>query len=518
MRTAICQARLGSLTEELESQSRKVSDTAVKTQQLQSKFETAQAALTQTSLDVDAMQQGQDALAEADQTLRLEMEATQQAIEDTQAREAAHQAAITHLEAGGRPDEVEDIAYDSPSLKTDLDAVSPDWEESEKTSGRFFGRMRRNFKREADPEISIAVEDVADAKMEADSSENAPFPATIPPATISKEITPQIDDVAADVIEAESFFRRNNASLIAIGAVIGGIAILGGGYALNKATPQKLEVKSSTPVPTQVASAVTTIDPVKAPAITPVIEAPAIERPAVETAAAKAPVIEKAVAATPVIETPKIETISEAEKVAALELPIMVIPNLLPVGGSQAAALAVKAKIAKPVAKKPVAQKPAVKAAPIAAQPALAKTAKNYPELTTDVQTRLTALGFYTGPINGLQTTDTKTAIKEYKTIYDLPVDEAISGEFLSSLKKTERLREEALSAPIIDLPAEETPAVQIADAALTIELYDTLPAVPVTPVVTDSLPASQPNTAPEATPETAPPLFTAYRRASGHY
>ncbi len=463
-------ARLGSLTEAFESQSRKVSDTAVKTQQLQSKFETAQAALMQTSLDVDAMERDQEALTEVDQTLRLEMEATQQAIEDTQARETAHQAAITHLEAGGRPDEVEDIAYDSPTLKTDLDAVSPEWEDSEKTSGRFFGRMRRNFKREADPEISIAVEDVADVKMEADSSENAPFPATIP-----QETTPQIDDITADVIEAEieveSFFRRNSTSLIAIGAIIGGIAIIGGGYALNKATPQKLAVKSSMPTPTQVASAVTIIDPAMAP----------------------------------VIETPKVETISEAEKVAALELPVMAIPNLLPVGDSQATA---KPAAKKTIAKKPVIQKPVVKTASIAAQSAPAKPARNYPELTKDVQTRLTALGFYTGPVNGLQTTETKTAIKEYKTIYDLAVDETISGVFLTSLKKTERLREEALTvpvaAPVITELVVETPAVQIAEAAPTIVLYDTLAAVPVTPVATDILPASSPNIA-EAAPEVTP-------------
>jgi len=498
--------RLESLTEDRDVQSRRVSDVTVKTQELQSKFETAQAAFAETSLKVEAMERGQEALGESSRTLRVEMEATQQAIEDTQAREAAHATAIAHLERGGNPEEVEGIAYDTPVLKTELEAVSSDWEDPEKPRSRFFGRKRRNFKREPDPEISIDVEDV---KLEADNSENAPFPAT--QAEIEESVEPDIIELSDAGIDGESFFRRHNSSLIAIGAIIGGIAIIGGGFALNKTAPQKLDMKSSAPAPQQVASAVTTTE-IKTPSES---ETPAIELPAAETTVIADPVAEISapeIEPVPVPIEAKVETVSEAVKVAALELPAVEVPNLIAVGGSQEAAALAEASQPKAVnvpAKTVAVETPIVENKPA---PARRKAVRNYPELTTDVQTRLTALGFYTGPIDGLQNTATKEAIKDYKTLYDLTVNPAISGEFLSSLKKTERLREEALTAPPLTVPVEadnlsvrDITAFQPAEAVPAIQIYDTIQSVPVTPVEAGTLPASEPYIAPAPRAEPAP-------------
>ena len=60
----------------------------------------------------------------------------------------------------------------------------------------------------------------------------------------------------------------------------------------------------------------------------------------------------------------------------------------------------------------------------------------NYPELTSDVQTRLLELGFYNGEIDGLQNKATKKAITNFKTLFSMAeTNSNISGALLTELK-----------------------------------------------------------------------------------
>jgi len=166
---------------------------------------------------------------------------------DSQIREIAHRGAIDHLESGGAPEDIAEVNFEtrdyslevkeskSVSLSDGLAALSM-------TSGGLMNRVRSKFAREKDAEISIAVDnvDLGTANRQAD------------PVFLSGGG------------QSPTFIRRHSPSLIAIGAVLGGIAILGGGVALNKSASSKLEVKASSLAPTQVASAVATAtEPVK---------------------------------------------------------------------------------------------------------------------------------------------------------------------------------------------------------------------------------------------------------------
>ncbi len=60
----------------------------------------------------------------------------------------------------------------------------------------------------------------------------------------------------------------------------------------------------------------------------------------------------------------------------------------------------------------------------------------DYQAVTRQVQSDLSLLGFYNGDINGLQTIETQSAMRDFKTIYGLSSDNEISGAFLNSLKR----------------------------------------------------------------------------------
>ena len=127
-------------------------------------------------------------------------------------------------------------------------------------------------------------------------------------------------------------------------------------------------------------------------------------------------------------------------------------------------------------------------------------------------------LGFYNGDIDGLQGQATKEAITNFKTLFGMPeTNSKISGAFLTELKRVEHEQEvvdvKSLETELVVLEAEAS--IQVAETSPAVTFYDTVQAVPSTPVVTDSLPAAEEIApiietastyiAPEITPEPAP-------------
>ena len=507
-----------SVSEKLSSQSQIVSDVSEKTQKLRAKLETAQAEMTQAKAEIKALEQSLANQAEQDKNLRLETEATQQAIEDSQAREKAYCEAIEHLEAGGSPEGIAEIdfevrSYEIASFKRDkLEAdISADRIDDLGFKDRMLGRVRRSFAREKDAQISIDIEEVV-----LDAADIKADPVLL-----------------AGLDDTPSFLRRHSSSLIALGAVMGGIAILGGGLALNKSASPKLEVKSSTPAPTQVASAVSKVELPKVSELT----ALETKTETVETKTKDA-VFEMA---PPRIETVKIDSVdieTEVETPLEAEDPKPEVENLVQdaMTATEVAENAFIVKLAevvdptgfafelpdmRPIAepkrvetkaetKKPASEKIEAKTSeavktvavtqPKAKPEPKAKAEVNYPELTSDVQTRLTKLGLYDGEIDGLQGRSTKDAITNFKTLFSMAeTNDKITGAFLTELKRAEREQETAelqaqaqarADAKRAELEAQRS--IQVAEAVPAVTYYDTVQAVPSTPVVTDTLPAAE--------------------------
>jgi len=488
-------SRISSVSEKLSTQSLVVTELAEKTQKLHLKSETAQAELAQAKTEIDALEQAQQAQAERDQNSRLEIEATQQAIEDSQAREVNHREAIDHLEAGGAPEDISDITIEPRRYEgTDITVVDTLTEEnippvSDDTETGLFNRVRRSFAREKDAALSIDVEDVV-----LDAAETKLDPVLL-----------------AGLDDTPSFMQRHGSSLMALGAVIGGIAILGGGFALNKSASPKLEVKSTTPAPTQVASVVTKVELPKTLEVKDVVtevNEPAIDTAPLDTAPVKIELPKKETAKIEAVSTPLIETVepeielTPEEVIIPLDVKIAEVvdptgfafelPNMMPV--TSAKQISPKKVKAVPDVKKTDVEKPdAKKTTPtkvVAPKPKAEKKIEevvNYPELTKDIQTRLLNLGFYNGDIDGVQTRSTKEAITNFKTLFAMPVDAKITGALLTELKRAEREQE---AASVAQLKA-ESEAIQIAEAAPVTQFYDTLQAVPSEPVATDTLPAA---------------------------
>jgi len=140
-------------------------DLTRKTEKLRAKSDGAAADLAQAKLEIEAIEKDLRRQADTEQGLRLEIEATQQAIKDSQIREIAHRGAIDHLESGGAPEDIAQVNFEtrdyslevkeskSVSLSDGLAALSM-------TSGGLMNRVRSKFAREKDAEISIAVDNV----------------------------------------------------------------------------------------------------------------------------------------------------------------------------------------------------------------------------------------------------------------------------------------------------------------------------------------------------------------------
>ena len=446
---------LVSVTHDLEARTQELNDTTAKTQTLRAEFESSQSHLKTKKAEIKSLEDKLMQLTDSRQTHLIEIEATQQAIEDCQTRLSTHQEAIAHLEAGGDPKSISDRYVEADGIE----------------------RSKRSFLWNKAAKISIDVDDVAleEAPLKEERTDEMLLdvladqdqlePVDLKPVETNNEVM-----VSGSSTEFENatkgFFSRNSKKLLAIGAIIGGASILAGGYAaVQSSKPETLTAKMSIPSPVNVASA----------------------KAAVNKPGPKSLVIEGAV------ET-KMAPLSETiiRTVSVVPIPDVAIPNLTPTGLSLEKASSKTTPVKTETAKKITSVNKAViqkkKSAP------KNEKIKNYPELTTRVQTQLKSLGFYSGDLNGLQTPETKEAIKRFQNVNGLPIHGRISGKFLSAIIKAEAQQ----NAPNSYVPIQVPPAsnfkptqrhhVVTVEPQLALTVYDIQKSVPVTEVATEHL------------------------------
>ena len=137
-----------------------------------------------------------------------------QAIEDTQSRAASHNRAIIHLESGGDPEDI-----DQGELQTNLfePASSSIFAADESADESWVARARKSFARKADAQISIDVDDI-----ELDSSP------TQGRLSLSEKLPSLPAFMSASAVK--SMASQNRSSLMAIGVVLAGVAIIAVSY------------------------------------------------------------------------------------------------------------------------------------------------------------------------------------------------------------------------------------------------------------------------------------------------
>ena len=496
---------LNTLTQTLETHGSLVSETTLKTHNLESKYEAAQAALNDKTSEIEALENGKIKLSDSILTSRVEIEATQQAVEDCIARQKAHKKAIEHLESGGDPENIPeaDVSTRFFTDENDEDAsfIESDniLSEEAETSG-LLGRVRRNFLRSKEAEISIDVDDVhLDDDIDDAALTDEVQVETVATENLKKEDDKQdissanavtVDDVIAEAeLKPAEFIRHHSKSLLTIGTILGGAAIVGGGLmAIQANKPKNLTVKSSSPVITKSASVA---DKVK----TPIVAAPVLT-PSVSTA--------DITTEQSVIELPAIESPITTEPLSKIEPEVAAPKTSETVDAKQTttAKSPDKPKVEKPVIKTPpkteTVKKASLKAAPAKVAPEKippvktvpektvtpqSKVLPNYPALTKRIQGQLQTLGFYTGALNGEQTQTTTEAIKIFQELYSLPQHGRISGEFLSALTQAETQhnaaqKSAALESPTLETSNSDTAGVNTQEQ--NIELFDTSYSEPV--------------------------------------
>ncbi len=411
------------------------------------------------------------------------------------ARKVAAQKAISIIDAGGDQDAV------NAALKTadaDIDRAPAEPQSPPPTAGvsrkRF--KIRRRAAALAATPSAVLTAGETDVDAEADG-------VALEPASDSKPASTAI--AFANDEDSSHDLRR------ALYAGVAAIAVVGiTGFGVSKMWTASAEIPAKTAPQIAQAPEVT----VNVETLTP---APVTDAPALEEAIVIAP-------AAPII-APEPEMKNKvAEPKAAAAAVIPAIPGLVPTGGALKNAKAAAAvKLA--AATKPAPARKAVKtdktAAVIAPKPkpaavkapakAVAKPKPPAPEQTRaflevrkDVQTRLSDLGFYTGEIDGLAGGRTDRAVIEFKTLFGLPQNSAISGAFLNALKSASAADQQAKSEPAVVMPAPVYSApepIYVAVQASTAEPVDTAPAPQITaPVIA----------APVITPEPSTPVQVA--------
>lgn len=147
--------------------------------------------------------------------------------------------------------------------------------------------------------------------------------------------------------------------------------------------------------------------------------------------------------------------------------------------------------------------KPAPKPAKAKADPQTPPSSA-YIELTKDVQIRLTDLGFYSGAIDGQRSEQTLAAMRDFKSLFELEVNDDLSGEFLNELKRAgiqaaAPIYEPQVQEPILvqtpayvePAPTEsnvviETPPLASAEPApQPVQTIETASLMPITPAAT---------------------------------
>ena len=476
--------RLAKSSEVLSAESLLTDDLTHKTLKLREKSDLAQSELTQAKLEIEAIEKNLLLQTETTKKLELEIEATQQAVEDSQARELSYRDAIDHLELGGSPEDIVDVECETGhALISSKTAKTMSVSERRNfVSDGLMGRVRSTFARKKDAEISIETDDIV-----------LPEPAA------------KTDPVLlSGVDKSPLFFRRHSSSLMALGAVLGGIAILGAGITLNTSASPKLEAKSAVAAPTQVMSAVST-------ASKQVIKPPVTA--AVNT---KKDISEDNSAQETKMSDPKAE-IKFAEVVDPVGFAFE-LPDMRPTALGRENTVALKAKkpikddVDKAAPKKKSVSKPDIKKT--VPEPKKVEVV-NYPELTKNVQTRLTGLGFYAGEIDGLQGATTKNAIRIFRELFLLPEGDNITGALLTALKRAEREQEAALLLKQAQDAA--TRNVQMVEAPRP-RFNSAISSEPARPIMTDTTPVASTWTAPvESAPVYTAPAVSSEPEASSN-
>ncbi len=354
--------------------------------------------------------------AKADQhQLNLKLETARQGIEELDAREISHLAVIKHLESGGDAEEIDQL---------DISALS-----NEVTS-------RAALKQKPVPTVFSKVMHKPKKKVK----NRIKMPAIKTPK-ISKPSLPKVDMPKASVpkIKAEDLPVKQGVAALAVAAILG-TGVFAAYQASNNPKPIATSKKPLTP---KVASAV--------------VETSAADLTAAETTKLDIPAIEIK-AATPEIvsELDASETSPDnSDNLEAVKSSDVSIDAPTPSQPKKEAAIE-KSSSQKPRSQLVSVPKPAdhIKAETKAEQSKFETEA--YVELTRDVQTRLMSLGFYNGDIDGKQTTATHDAIKAFKNVQDLPVNEDITGPFLNSLRRAGRAQ---ITEPVQTVELEVLPA-----------------------------------------------------------
>ena len=439
-----------SVTKDLQVLTEELTHTTQKTRKLRTKLDTSLSDLESKKAEIETSEHKLSQLTDSRQTQLIEIEAIEQAIEDCQARLSTHQEAIAHLEAGGDPKAISDnySGFDSVGKNiSDNNNIELEQSHVRASLSEFSTREKRSFLWNKAPKISIDVDDVtledtgltenasdemfvdilADAESQTDVLLSVDILEGLNPEEFN-DVEMNNDIMVSDVNiesdaevqgdETQGFLSRHSKTLFTIGTILGSVSILGGGYALLQPNqPQTLTVKTSYPSPVK-----------KFDVKQPVLTTPSSQS---------------------VTDTKGDSLVEKTIKSAAVITPANVsVPHLTPTGLSLENVSAQKLPVEKnAVAKSLVKDVTEKKITPKIAAPlkSLSKSkvakstrVKNYPELTTRVQTQLQSLGFYRGSLNGQQTDETIEAIKSFQSLYGLPQHGRISGRFLSAMLKVE--------------------------------------------------------------------------------
>ncbi len=467
--------RISETSEKLGHQSRMVSEASVKAQELKSKVEIAQSKLSQAKLENETLEQEKLSLKEALQSLEYDMEVAQSSVEALQQREQEYIRTLAHLEAGGSADEIDGLLTPDEPLDISHDITLT---ETEKTAAP----------------LSLASKPAAKLSFPVET-------------TVSKP-----SFLAGIATNAKNNLNSRN-TFMTVAVLLGGAAIIGGTYVtLDAMNSRSLIVKNNVPTPEDVASAVTEIETI-APNITPEmdVDEAVTEITEPEKLGMNDSVILQAAEPVSLTETDAPET-TEGESAtgkkpiqAKVEIPA---PEIKP-----------EPEVSKPIVKEAaltiVEKTPktvSVKAPGVIfeTKPEAVSEPKPepqyYPELTMDVQSKLTELGFYYGEQNGEMSDETKAAISDFKSLYGLPTNSDISGPFINQLSKALIEREEAIQMAALTIPSAPSAITPLDEDIALVDVTD----APITlPVQTSDAPETTFSTVSEPVDENAPNEIT---------
>lgn len=222
-------------------------------------------------------------------------------------------------------------------------------------------------------------------------------------------------------------YRLNNWLLL--GVAVTGMAVLGTAAALTAKTPAVTTAKKSRPTiqnPVQLAS---TSPDLKAISLDSAAGTPEPEITPLKSEALVSgfePSIELKPDAKPVQKEAALKPVANLEAPA----PKPKTGKSAKVSPAKASPPKIRSAKTRPAIKaKPAASKPVIKAKPAA-------STVDYTQITRGAQENLVKMGLYNGEINGLQTVETQAAIRQFKSIFGLPVNNELTEEFVNRLNE----------------------------------------------------------------------------------